>query len=137
MNRLKQPLDVKFINRTFFPNDLNNVSAINDGRCFLWAYVCFHFYKNVQLWTYGSHAFVRYKSKFYDSETFKGVKDWRKLPATRGGRGCGCRICCQPAERQTVNEFKKPHNWGNSAKNKNIKWKDVRLQVQRVKEQVQ
>lgn len=131
MERLSKSLNVAFINKTFFP-DYKDVKVINQGECFLWAYIAFQLYEGVQLWTFGSHAFVKYKGKFYDSERPRGVKDWKDLPATNFGQGCGCWACSKPARRQTVNAFKKPGSWGGSAKRFGVKWSDVRKQVQRV-----
>lgn len=134
MERLNVPLDVGFINRNFFPNDLDDLHYINEGRCFLWAYIAFQLYQGVQLWDFGTHAFVRYRGKFYDSERPLGEPDWRDLPATNFGKGCGCDRCKKPAARLTVNQFKDNKNWGKNAKNRNIKWADVRAQVQQVVE---
>jgi len=54
---------------------------INEGECFIWALL---FYQNyggslytVRYW--GGHAFVLHQNKYYDSESPRGIKDWRRL----------------------------------------------------------
>ncbi|MGH2481370.1 MAG: hypothetical protein ACRDHW_17085, partial [Ktedonobacteraceae bacterium] len=130
MPRLDQTIDVPFVNRTFFPND-KDPSAINKGRCFLWAYIAFRLYKGVELWSFGSHAFVKQGDRFYDSVSPKGERDWKNLPACNFGRGCGCPHCVT-TEQVSPKTFKSREYWGKNARNRNIVWKDVREQVQRV-----
>lgn len=130
MQRLSAPLDVDFINKTFFPNDIPK--DINTERCFLWAYIAFQMYQGVQLWSFGTHAFVRYRGKFYDSERSHGEADWKDLPATNFGKGCGCARCKKPAHRLTVNQFKHTDNWGRNARNRKLNWGTIRSQVQQV-----
>jgi hypothetical protein len=132
MPRLNGPLDVHFINRTFFPSD--NPSKINTGRCFLWAYIAFRLYKGVELWTHEAHAFVKYRGKFYDSQRPHGEEDWRDLPATNFGQGCGCSRCGRPAKQMSPKLFKTYNQWGRLAKRYNVVWKDVRALVQKVVE---
>lgn len=131
MPRLNGPLDVRFINRTFFPDDLDSTADINKGRCFLWAYIAFRLYKRVELWSFGNHAFVRHEGKFYDSERPLGEKDWKDLPATNFGRGCGCPHCVN-AEQVSPKTFKSSTYWGKNARNRNIVWAEVRDRVQKV-----
>ena len=125
MPRLNGPLDVHFINQTFFPND--DVKDINYGRCFLWAYTAFRLYKRVELWDFEIHAFVRYEGRFYDSERPLGELDWRDLPATNWGPAT-----YEPARRVSPKTYKK--RWAPSAEDFNVVWKDVRAQVQKVVE---
>jgi hypothetical protein len=111
MKKLKGSLNVRLINRHFFPNQ--PVEIINQGECFLWAYLAYRLYSNLELWDMGSHAFVRSKQtgKFYDSERPRGVEDWVDLPATNFGQGCGCGRCRQPARKfKTAGKFR--HSWG-------------------------
>jgi hypothetical protein len=130
MPRLNAPLDVHFINKTFFPNDVD-VKAINRGRCWLWAYISFRLYQRVELWSFGSHAFVKFNGKFYDAERPLGEEDWRDLPACNFGRGCGCPRCVT-AEHVSPKLFKSPEYWGKSARSRHITWAEVREQVNRV-----
>ena len=108
MKKLNGPLNVRFINRHFFPKQPE--FTINQGECFLWAYLAYRLYDDVELWDMGSHAFVRSKrtGKFYDSERPQGVKNWKDLPATNWGHGCGCGRCQQPARKfKTAGKFRR------------------------------
>lgn len=129
MPRLNGPLDVKLINRSFFPNDID-VREINRGRCFLWAYVAFRLYKRVELWSFGVHAFVKYEGRFYDAESPIGEEDWKDLRACNFGQGCGCHHC-NNAERVSPKTFKSTEYWGKNACSRNIVWKEVRDNVQK------
>lgn len=124
MPRLSMPLDVKFINQTFFPEYLD-VSVINEGECFHWAYIAFRLYKGVQLWDISTHAFVQYRGRFYDSERPIGEEDWKDLPAANWGAGS-----LYTARPISPKEFKKA--WRSSARRYKVVWKDVRAQVQKV-----
>lgn len=133
MRRKSGYLNVRFINRRFFPNDLKNIAEINEGRCFLWAYIAASLYEDVELWDMGAHAFVRSKKtgKFYDSEVPKGSEDWRDLRATNFGRGCGCNICTRPARPyRKIARFK--HSWKRMAKQYSIDWEKVDQQIAKV-----
>lgn len=124
MPRLNGPLDVKFINRTFFPGYLD-VSVINEGECFRWAYIAFRLYKGVQLWDISTHAFVLHRGRFYDSERPIGEEDWKDLPAANFGVGSD--YAARPNSPKT---FKR--EWREPAKRYNVVWKEVRAQVQKV-----
>lgn len=50
-----------------------------------WAYLSFLIFDKIELWDIPIHAFVKYKNKFYDSETLNGTMDWRDLPACNFG----------------------------------------------------
>jgi len=84
-----------FITRHFFPKYLkyNNVSAINSGRCYDWAYFAYRMFPNVQLWTTDYHAWIQVGKKFYDSETKAGVSNFMLL-------GCNKRHAPTPWEDQ-------------------------------------
>lgn len=132
MKKLDGPLNVKFINRTFFP-EYKDVSVINEGECFLWAYITFKVYKDVELWDMGAHAFVRSKldGKFYDSERPQGEEDWKDLPATNFGEGCGCSVCQRPAKQyKTIVRFKK--SWTGMTKRFGVKWEEVDANIHKV-----
>ena len=132
MRKLAKPLDVDFINKTFFPCD-SDVSKINEGRCFLWAYTAFRLFKGLELWSNGSHAFVKSKvtGKFYDSETPHGAYDWTMLPATYDGEGCGCLICQKGARRaRTIKQFQ--YTWRGLQKRYNVDYLKVDEKVKSV-----
>ncbi len=132
MKKLEGPLDVKFINQNFFP-EYKDVSVINQGECFLWAYIAFRLYKNVELWDMGAHAFVRNKldGKFYDSERPQGELDWKDLPATNFGEGCGCLACSKPA-RSYKSTVKFRSRWTGMVKKFGVKWPEVDAQIRKV-----
>lgn len=128
MQKLHGHLDVNFINETFFleipPED------INTGRCFLWGYIAYRLYKNLELWDTGSHVFVRSKvtGKFYDSESPEGTESWQDLPATNGGYGCGCFVCKQPARKfTTAGLFRK--TWYGMRKRYKVDYNQVHQQI--------
>lgn len=129
MSKLTGPLDVSFINRTFF-RDVDP-PEINYGKCFIWAYIAFHLYEDVELWSFGNHAFVKYDGKFYDSERPNGEEDWSDLPATNWGKGCGCSICKNPAKKVSEVSFKSSKHWGGQAKRFHVTWEGLRMKVQR------
>lgn len=56
---------------------------INGGWCMDWAYIAYHLYKGVELWTNDQHAFVRQGTKFYDSESPNGIRKWEDLNCNR------------------------------------------------------
>jgi len=82
--RKLQSFKPSLINRKLF-SEYDDVSIINRGECFIWAYSACVIFKSIELWYNNNHAFVKYRGKFYDSERLKGVSDWRELPATEGG----------------------------------------------------
>ena len=131
MQRLNGPVDVKFINRTFFPDDI--VEDINKGRCFLWAYLAFRLYKNTRLCDMGSHAFVYSKDtkKFYDSERPLGEKSWKDLPATNFGVGCGCGRCTKGRVTYKIpRKFRK--SWKFMTEHHNVDWQKIHQQIKKV-----
>jgi hypothetical protein len=78
----------------------------------------------------GSHAFVRSKKtgKFYDSERPKGVDDWKELPATNWGKGCGCGRCQQPARKfKTAGKFRQ--SWIGMMKRFEVDYDKVNKQI--------
>jgi hypothetical protein len=133
MQRLDGPIDVDYINRTFFPKDLNDLESINSGRCFLWAYIAYRLYKDAQLYDMGSHAFVYSKStkRYYDSEVPQGVKRWRKLRATYNGQGCGCSSCTSGKHSQKIlGKFR--DRWRGSAEYHKVDWKALNFKIKAV-----
>lgn len=129
MKKLNGPLDVGFINRTFF-SDYYDVSVINQGECFRWAYIAYRLYNDVELWDIPSHAFVRSKTTglYYDSETPDGEVDWRDLPATNFGVGCGCGRCGEPPRHFKVLGFFR-FVWRGMAKRYETDWHLLNQQI--------
>lgn len=97
-----------------------NPKRINNGICMRWAYCSYLMFNNVELWSIPSHAFIKIDKKFYDAERLCGEFDWRDLPATNFGKGCGYRKCSLGARRLGINSFKK--FWNNSYYNPSWKW---------------
>ncbi len=131
MQKLKGFLDVTFINKTFFPKYFD-VAVINYGECFIWAYVAYRLYPNLELWDMEAHAFVRSKvtGKFYDSESPNGVDDWKDLPATNFGKGCGCFSCQEPAKKyRSVETF--CDAWKEQRKRFNVDFQKIDQQIER------
>lgn len=62
---------------------MSDPSKINDGDCYIWAYVAHHLIDNSILCSVisllGSHAFIKIDNRYYDSESLKGENDWRDL----------------------------------------------------------
>jgi hypothetical protein len=93
------------ITEIHFPHTV--IESINYGRCFIWAYLCYSTFDNVELWTTDWHAFVKHNGKFYDSEVPNGIEDWKLLPTC-------ARFCLmspahyyqQNAYSQTPHEFR-------------------------------
>lgn len=103
------------VTREFFP-EYKDVSVINEGECFIWAYYAFLLFRDVELWSVNCHAFVKHHGRFYDSEVLRGSPDWQDLPATEGAYGRPC--------KHTVPHFKK--YWGGPWNRKKIgSWKAI------------
>lgn len=103
MTKLEK-FDARFVTKTFFPSF--RAADINTGRCFMWAFLAYKLFQDVELYDTDVHAFVKYNGKFYDSETHKGVKDWRKLP---------CHKLVKPsidAQKHSLASYK--YRWSNS-----------------------
>jgi len=71
----------RFITRHLFRHYFNNgnISEINRGRCYDWAYMAYRLFPNVSLWTTDYHAWVEAKDRHWDSETHKGVVNFMRL----------------------------------------------------------
>lgn len=135
MKRLNGPPNVEFINNKFFSHHAR-ASDINQGECFLWAYYAYRLYKNVELWDMGSHAFVRDKvtGKFYDSERPNGEVDWKELPATNWGHGCGCSRCQQPPRQfKVAGKFRR--SWRGMTKRFMVEWNTIHLKIKKAIEE--
>lgn len=85
MIRVPKQFNGAFITRHFFPSFLenDNVSAINSGYCYDWAYYGHRLF-GADLWTTDYHAWCRYGQKYHDSETGKyGVNNFMNLGCNR------------------------------------------------------
>ncbi len=80
-----------------------------------------------------AHAFVRSKvtGKFYDSERPKGVDDWKDLPATNFGKGCGCFTCQEPAKKYHSAEIF-CDMWKEQQKRLGVNFKEIDQQIEKV-----
>ncbi len=54
----------------------------------------------MELWSHESHAFIKYRGKFYDSETLNGIKNYRRIRTVRDHSGMG-----PSAVKMTASEF--------------------------------
>lgn len=113
------------ITKTFFPGI--PIAQINRGQCFKWAYLTYRIFANTELWDMGSHAFIRYRNKFYDSARLNGVSNYIDLPATNNGIGCGCERCRKPAKRAYVPAFK--HTWRGCQAKFGVDWDELDRQA--------
>jgi len=85
-------MDVHSINTRLFAYyrsigiSIYDIHDINKGYCFNWAMLAYRTYggKLCTVTNYSGHAFIKLKGKYYDSETPKGVKNWRLLKAYKG-----------------------------------------------------
>lgn len=109
------------VTKTFF-STYDDVSVINQGKCFIWAYLTFLLFKDVELWYMNSHAFVKYRGRFYDSERLQGVYNWQDLPATENGDDI--------AKRFTVEQFK--HGWRGQPQRFNTSWGKLESEARKV-----
>jgi len=81
ITRVPSNFNAEFITRHLFRNYMKagNLSLINRGRCYDWAYYAYRLFPNIQLWTTDFHAWVEAKGKHWDSEAPHGVRDYLKL----------------------------------------------------------
>ena len=106
MERLKV-FDPELVTRSFPEEDLRkDPERINYGWCMRWAYIAYLMFEDVELCSMGSHAFIKYRGRFYDSERLEGVERWQDLPACNSGVGCGCKECKKGLYHHTENDFK-------------------------------
>jgi len=109
------------ITKEFF-SSYKDVSVINEGECFIWAYLAHLIFKDVELWDVNCHAFVRYRGRFYDSETLRGSPDWQDLPATEGYD--------YPAVRMSATKFKK--EWRGQPRDFDTSWEELEARARKV-----
>ena len=108
------PLTPSLIPKKFFKHH-KSPDTINEGECFIWAYLSHLVFKDVEIWYMNTHAFIRYRGKFYDSERLKGESDWRDLPATK----CGTTV----AKRYSVERFKR--YWHSQPRRFETTWQEI------------
>lgn len=101
---MKLEFNPKIITKNFFQE--TKPEEINNGQCFVWAYLAHRIFRGTQLMSHDSHAFIKYNGRLYDSENLKGVLDFKKMRATNNGQGCGCSKCQKPPRRETIKKFK-------------------------------
>lgn len=80
MNKLEKFIP-SLVTEAYFPKEVSNPQEINYGRCFMWSYLAHQTFCGIELWCMGTHAFVKHRGKFYDSETLQGSPDWQDLRA--------------------------------------------------------
>lgn len=77
----------------------------------------------------GTHAFVKVGNRFYDAERLRGEADWKDLPATNFGAGCGhplCRSCKKIAKPYNLDAFQS--FW----KRHRIEWERYRRRAEQI-----
>ncbi len=127
VKRLNGPVDVEFINETFFPEE-KFIETVNYGQCFLWAYIAYRIYNNAELHDVDCHAFIRCKAsnKFYDCENPLGVDNWYSLTA--------CKYAWSKYDTKkyhsTAGGFRK--EWKESAESFDINWDEVNIKILKV-----
>lgn len=119
-----------FITKTYFPDFVNNPDKINYGQCFMWAYLAHETFSGVELWDTGVHAFVKYRGKFYDSETPEGVNDLEDLPANTRRTFCPCASCKAPARKYKRHSFQT--EWHNQTHRFQVSWYEMDQWVDKV-----
>jgi hypothetical protein len=100
----------------------------------MWAYLSFHTFKGLELWGCPVHAFIKYKEKFYDSETLRGTDDYRKLPciaSIRPARLSNPMIDHRSIGRRlSLTQFKK--EWAAQTDRFSTTWEDLYSQARKV-----
>lgn len=84
MNPFDLPFRPVVILNHFFP-EVKKASEINYGSCFRWAWIAHKLFAGVELWANESHAMIRYKDRFYDSEDLTGSRHWSCLRTFTNG----------------------------------------------------
>jgi hypothetical protein len=97
--------------------------TINEGECFIWAYLAHLVFKGVELWHAPTHAFVRYRGRFYDSQRLRGELNWRDLPAADWDER-------DKAVRSSASVFK--HEWRGQPKEFDTSWAEIEAKARRL-----
>lgn len=108
------PFNPRLITEKFFSHH-KTPDTINEGECFIWAYLAHLVFKDVEIWYMNAHAFVRYRGRFYDSERLNGVAEWKYLPATKHGDS--------EARRRKPETFKR--YWASQPKRFKTSWREI------------
>lgn len=72
--------NLTWITKKYFPQ--LSPLQINSGNCYNWAHVAYKNYNSAELFTieeYGGHAFVKIRSKYFDSESPIGEQNFMDL----------------------------------------------------------
>jgi hypothetical protein len=88
-------MNLAFIRTKYFPGQ--SASGINEGNCFIWAYIVKALYPHAKLYSASGHAFIKIGNKFYDSERPLGVLTWKQLKATS---------YCDPLDEEVIEQSK-------------------------------
>lgn len=96
---MKLPFQPNIIHSNFFSKYPHPIE-INFGDCFKWAWIAYKLFQDVELWSHESHAFIKYRGKFYDSETLSGTKNYRRIRTVKDNSDMG-----PAASKMTANEF--------------------------------
>lgn len=106
--------------KAFQPSLINSLfhippEQINFGQCFVWAYSASIIFADVIICDTYEHAFIKYKSKFYDSECLSGAKDYNKLTA--------CKFELDSTAYYDIEVFKK--NWSHNLEKYDTSWNEI------------
>lgn len=85
---MKLPFQPSLIHPNFFRQYISPIE-INYGDCFKWAWVAHKLFEDVELWSHESHAMIKRRGRFYDSEALDGIKNWRRLRTIKDNSGIG------------------------------------------------
>lgn len=75
---MKLPFSPGIIHPNLFPEH-SHPMQVNFGDCFKWAWCAYKLFNDVELYSQECHAFIKYRGKFYDSESLEGVKKYSRL----------------------------------------------------------
>jgi hypothetical protein len=111
-------VDFTPLTREFF-GDFEDVAVINDGWCFVWAWLARLYLPDAVIYSVHTdskrvdwgrnviwqpvHAFVRVGARWYDAERPRGERGWRALPAT--STFVGRKRNTRTATRHTADDF--------------------------------
>lgn len=100
------------VTKHVFPN-YKDPEVINQGECFIWAYSAYLIFQGVEIWHAPCHAFVKYRNRFYDSESLKGEQSYRDLKTS---------LCGKP-ERVSAPAFKRA--WRDQPDRFDTSWEEI------------
>lgn len=109
------------VNRKFFHGI--DPQLINNGHCFIWAYIGFKLFENVEIFDIYTHAFVKKSNLYFDSESIHGVRNFTDLPVIKAG------LKIEPKEYEYYCKNKTKHDeksfkfaWRNACLKVNTTW---------------